>query len=197
MAGLTSWRAVVTHAQVQAGQKVLVTGAGSGVSNFAIQWALGLGAEVYVTSGSDEKINTVKALGVSGGVSYRDPEFTVQLRRMSGGFDAIIDSAGGDGINALLDTLNDAGRYVFFGATLGDPSSGLNLVNLFFRHIRMQGTTLGSPREFGAMLNFINNKKIELHIRDTFPLEEAVAAHQLMENFSQTGKIVLRNEPAI
>ena len=197
LAGLTSWRAVVTQAEVQAGQKVLVTAAGSGVSTFAIHWALGLGAEVYVTSGSEEKINKVKSLGVSEGVSYRDEGFTVQLRAMSGGFDAIIDSAGGDGINALLDTLNDAGRYVFFGSTLGDPSSGLELVNLFFRHIRLQGTTMGSPQDFGAMLNFVNDNKIEPIIHQTFPMQEAVAAHQLFENFSQMGKVILCNEQDI
>lgn len=194
LAGLTSWRAVVTQAEVQAGQKVLVTGAGSGVSTFAIQWALGLGAEVFVTSGSEEKIDKVKSMGVSEGVSYRNEGFTKQLRAISGGFDVIIDSAGGDSINALLDTLNDAGRYVFFGSTLGDPSTGLELANLFFRHIRLQGTTMGSPRDFGAMLNFVNDNKIEPVIHQIFPMQEAVVAHKLFENFSQMGKIVLRNE---
>jgi zinc-binding alcohol dehydrogenase/oxidoreductase len=194
LAGLTSWRAVITQAEVQAGQKVLVTAAGSGVSTFAIQWALGHGAEVYVTSGSEEKINKVKAMGVTDGVSYRDEGFTKQLREMSGGFDAIIDSAGGDGINALLDTLNDAGRYVFFGATLGNASAGLEMAKLFFRHIRIQGTTMGSLKDFAAMMDFVSDKKIEPIIHETFPMEEAVAAHKLMENFSQMGKIVLTNE---
>jgi len=194
LGGLTSWRAVVKHAEVQAGQKVLVTAAGSGVSTFAIQWALGLGAEVYVTSGSEEKINKVKSLGVTEGVSYRDEGFTRQLREMSGGFDAIIDSAGGDGLNALLATLNDAGRYVFFGSTLGNATNGLEMASLFFRHIRLQGTTMGSPQDFGAMINFVNDKKIEPLIHEIFPMEEAVAAHRLLENFSQTGKVVLRNE---
>jgi len=193
LAGLTSWRAVVTQAQVKAGQKVLVTAAGSGVSTFAIQWALGLGAEVYVTSGSEEKINKVKAMGVSDGVNYRDEGFTKRLREMSGGFDAIIDSAGGDGLNALLETLNDGGRYVFFGATLGNSAAGLEMSKIFFRHIRIQGTTMGSPQDFAAMMDFVRNKKIEPVIHQVFAMDEAVAAHKLMENFSQMGKIVLRN----
>ncbi len=194
LGGLTSWRAVVTQAEVQAGQKVLITAAGSGVSTFAIQWALGHGAEVYVTSGSKEKIEKARDMGASGGANYHDEGFTKQLRNMSGGFDAIIDSAGGDGINALLDTLNDAGRYVFFGATLGNASSGLEMAKLFFRHIRLQGTTMGSPQDFAAMMDFVCNKKIEPIIHQVFPMEEAVAAHKLMENFSQMGKIVLRIE---
>jgi zinc-binding alcohol dehydrogenase/oxidoreductase len=194
LGGLTAWRALVTHAEVQAGQKVLVTAAGSGVSTFAIQWALGHGAEVYVTSGSEEKIEKAKELGVSGGANYREEDFTRQLKGMSGGFDIIIDSAGGESLNGLLNTLNEAGRYVFFGATLGNPSKGLEIAKLFFKHIRMQGTMMGSPQEFTAMMKFVNDNKIEPLIHEIFPMKEAVAAHKLMEGFSQMGKIVLRIE---
>ncbi len=193
LAGLTSWRGVITHGEVEPGQKVLVTAAGSGVSSFAIQWALGLGAEVYVTSGSQGKIDHAKAMGVTAGANYREEGFTKQLRELSGGFDVIVDSAGGDGINALLDTLNGGGRYVFFGATLGNASAGLEMAKLFFRHIRIQGTTMGSPEEFGAMLNFISEKETQPVIHQVCALDDAVAAHQLMGNFSQTGKIVLSN----
>jgi zinc-binding alcohol dehydrogenase/oxidoreductase len=194
LAGLTAWRAVVTQAQVKKGDKVLVTAAGSGVSTFAIQWALGQGAEVFVTSGSVDKINKVLELGVSGGVNYKDEGFTKQLREMSGGFNAIIDSAGGNDLNAILDTLDNAGRYVFFGATMGNPESGLEIAKLFFRHIRIQGTMMGSPREFAAMMDFVSANKIEPLVHEVFPMSEAVAAHKLMESFSQMGKIVLRIE---
>jgi len=194
LAGLTAWRAVVTQAQVKKGDKVLVTAAGSGVSTFAIQWALGQGAEVFVTSGSVDKINKVLELGVSGGVNYKDEGFTKQLREMSGGFNAIIDSAGGNDLNAILDTLDNAGRYVFFGATMGNPESGLEIAKLFFRHIRIQGTMMGSPREFAAMMDFVSANKIEPLVHEVLPMSEAVAAHKLMESFSQMGKIVLRIE---
>ncbi len=194
LAGLTSWRAVVTHAEVETGQKVLVTAAGSGVSTFAIQWALALGAEVYVTSASEGKIDKAKAMGVSAGVVYREEGFTERLRKLSGGFDVIVDSAGGDGINALLDTLNGGGRYVFFGATLGNASTGLEVAKLFFRHLRLQGTTMGSPEEFAAMMRFIADNRIEPIIHQVLAMDEAVAAHKLLETFSQMGKIVLRNK---
>ena len=164
------------------------------MSTFAIQWALARGGEVYVTSGSEGKIDKAKAMGVSGGVVYRQEDFTKELRTLSGGFDVIVDSAGGDGINVLLDTLNDGGRYVFFGATLGNASTGLEMAKLFFRHIRIQGTTMGSPEEFAAMMQFIAENKTQPIIHQVFAMDEAVAAHKLMENFSQMGKIVLRNE---
>ena len=193
LAGLTAWRAVVTQAGVQPGQTVLVTGAGSGVSTFAIQWAAALGAEVYVTSGSEEKIEKAKAIGAVGGINYRHEDYHKTLRKQAGGFNAIIDSAGGDGMNKVLSTLRPAGRYVFFGATLGIPSTGLELPRLFFGQVRIQGTTMGSNAEFKAMLDFAGEKKIEPVIDRVLPMSEAVAAHKLLESFGQTGKVVLQN----
>ena len=193
LAGLTSWRAVVTQAQIQSGQKVLITGAGSGVSTSAILWCLHHGAEVYVTSGSDEKINVAKKLGAAHGENYKDPDCYKKLRQLSGGFNAVIDSAGGDAVNPILDTLLPGGRYVFFGSTLGNPGKGLSMGKLFFNHIRIQGTTMGSNKEFQAMLDFLNTHKITPVIDSVLPLSDAAQAHKMLENFQQTGKIVLKN----
>ena len=193
LAGLTAWRAVVTQAEVKSGQTVLVTGAGSGVSTFAIQWASALGAEVYVTSGSEEKIEKARSVGAAGGISYRQQDYHKILKKQTGGFNAIIDSAGGDGMNNILSTLKPAGRYVFFGATLGSPSVGLELPRLFFNHTRIQGTTMGSNAEFKAMLDFISEKKIEPVVDRVLPMSEAIAAHKLLESFGQMGKVVLHN----
>jgi NADPH:quinone reductase-like Zn-dependent oxidoreductase len=193
LAGLTSWRAVVTQANVKSGDKVLITGAGSGVSTFAILWCVNLGAEVYVSTSSEEKLEAAKALGAVAGENYKDPECYKKLRQESGGFNAVIDSAGGDALNSILNTLLPAGRFVFFGSTLGNPGKGLPLAKLFFQHIRIQGTTMGSNAEFESMLNFLSDKKIEPVIDRVLPLSEAVEAHKLMETFSHTGKIVLKN----
>ena len=193
LAGLTAWRAVVTQAEVKAGQTVLVTGAGSGVSTFAIQWASALGAEVYVTSGSEEKIDKAKSIGAVGGVSYKQEEYHKALRKQAGGFNAIIDSAGGDDVNNLLSTLRPAGRFVFFGATLGSPSTGLEIPRLFFNQNRIQGTMMGSNAEFKAMLGFVSENKIEPVVDRVLPMSEAIAAHKLLESFGQMGKVVLQN----
>lgn len=193
LAGLTSWRAVVTQAEVSPGDKVLITGAGSGVSTFAILWCLNLGAEVYVTSGNEGKIATAKSLGAKAGESYKDPDCYKKLKQLSGGFNVVIDSAGGDALNSILGTLLPAGRYVFFGATLGNSSKGLPMGKLFFNHTRIQGTTMGSNAEFKAMLDFLTEKEIVPVVDSVLPMSEAVKAHTLMETFSHTGKIVLRN----
>lgn len=191
LAGLTAWRAVVTHGEVGPGKTVLVTGAGSGVSTFAIQWAAKLGAEVFVSSGSEEKLEAAKAIGAVAGENYNDDECYKRLGKAAGGFDVIIDSAGGDALNPVLNTLRRAGRYVFFGATLGNPGNGLELPKLFLKHIRLQGTTMGSPEEFKAMLAFVNEHAIEPVIDEVFAFNDAVDAHRRMQSFSHRGKLVL------
>ncbi|TNE77661.1 MAG: alcohol dehydrogenase [Gammaproteobacteria bacterium] len=193
LSGLTAWRACVTQAEVCAGQRILITGAGSGVSSLAILWCLNLGAEVYVTSGNEAKLAAARQLGVSGAENYRDPDCYRKLRQQSGGFHAIIDSAGGNTVNALLDTLLHAGRYVFFGATLGNPEQGLEMPKLFFRHIRIQGTTMGSNAEFAAMLDFVDTHRIVPLVDRILPLHQAADAHVVLADFNQTGKIVLSN----
>ena len=115
LAGLTAWRAVFTQAEVHKNQKVLVTGAGGGVSTFIVLWCLHIGAKVYVSSSSKQKINDAIKLGVTAGENYNFKSCYKKLFDQSGGFDVVIDSAAGDLFNEVLDTLLPGGRYVFFG----------------------------------------------------------------------------------
>ncbi|MSR13576.1 MAG: alcohol dehydrogenase [Gammaproteobacteria bacterium] len=193
LAGLTAWRAVVTHGEVARGQKVLVTGIGGGAATFALLWAKYHGAEVYVTSGSDEKLQTAKGLGAKGGANYHSENWDKALREQSGGIDLVIDSAGGEVVNLALNTLNVGGRFIFFGATLGNPPQGLEMAKLFFRQVRIQGTTMGRPEEFAAMVEFINRHRIEPVVDKTFKFSEAPAAYQRMYASEQMGKLVLLN----
>ena len=191
LAGLTAWRATVTHGQVAAGQKVLVTGIGGGCATFALAWAHAHGAEVYVTSSSPDKLAAAARLGACAGFDYRHPDWGKQLRAAAGAIDLVVDSAGGDGLHEVLDTLGAGGRYVFFGATRGNPAQGLNMAKLFFRQIRIQGTTMGRPQEFRAMLDFVSARKLRPVVDHVYPFTEAVAAHQRMQQSEQMGKLVL------
>ena len=193
LAGLTAWRAVVTHGEVQPGQKVLVTGIGGGAAGFALMWARAHGAEVYVTSSSPDKLARAKTLGAAGGVDYRTPGWEKAVREMSGGIDLVIDSAGGNVVNAALNTLNNGGRFVFFGATLGNPPEGLEMAKLFFRQVRIQGTTMGRPEEFAAMIDCINGQQLTPIVDHRYALGEAATAYQRMHAAEQMGKLVLEN----
>ena len=193
LAGLTAWRAVVTQAEIHRNQKVLITGAGGGVSTFAILWSLYLGAEVYVSSSNEKKINGAKKLGVTAGENYHNEDCYKKLFEQSGGFDVVIDSAAGNLFNDILDTLLPGGRYVFFGSTAGRPPEGLPMGKVFFNHIRIQGTTMGSNNEFKSMLDFLNKNKIQPVIDSVHSLSNVVNAHAKMEVFGHTGKIILLN----
>jgi zinc-binding alcohol dehydrogenase/oxidoreductase len=193
LAALTAYRAVATRAQVKAGETVLVTGIGGGVATFALQISKALGARVLVTSGSDEKIEQAKALGADGGANYKTQEWAKEITGLTGGAgpDVIIDSAGADTLETAVKIAKPAGRIVFFGATNG-LAPNLDLRRIFFKQLNLLGSTMGSPREFAAMLQLYISQKLKPAVDKVFPLAETPAAHQRMEEAGQFGKIVLR-----
>jgi zinc-binding alcohol dehydrogenase/oxidoreductase len=192
LAGLTAWRALFTRARLQSGERVLITGVGGGVALFALQFAAAAGAEVWVTSGSPDKIARALSLGARGGMNYRDAGWAVALQQQAGGlFDVIVDSAGGEGFASLIELTRPGGRIVFFGATTGNPK-GLDLRKCFFRQINVLGTTMGSPADFAGLTQFVATHRITPVVDRVFPLVAAEAALRHMEAGAQFGKIVLQ-----
>jgi len=190
LAGLTAFRAVSIRANLQAGEKVLVTGAGGGAATFAIMFAKALGGEVYVTTGSDEKLERAKEIGASGGVNYKDAGWDKKLMDETGGFDVIVDSAMGENFSKLIELANAGGRIAFFGATTGNPPE-FNSRRVFWKQLSILGTTMGSPSDFAAMVSLVNSKKLRPTVNVTFPLEDADGALDHLLHASQFGKIVL------
>jgi len=191
LAGLTAWRALFTRARLAAGERVLVTGIGGGAALFALQFAVAAGAQVWVTSSSPAKLAKAQGLGALGGVNYRDAGWTqALLSAAGGGFDIIVDSAGGEGFTSLIELTRPGGRLVFFGTTTGNPP-GLDLRKCFFRQITLLGTTMGSSADFAGMIRFVAEHKIIPVVDRTFPLAETESALRHMEAGAQFGKIVL------
>jgi len=190
LGGLTTYRALFTKGNVKKGDKILVTGVGGGTGTVALQFAVAAGCEVFVTSGSEGKIEAAKKLGASGGVNYKTEDWAEQLGKLAGGFDVIIDSALGDGFAKLPDICNPGGRIVIFGGTAGNIPQ-LNGRKIFWRQLQIIGTMMGSPDDFKAMLDFVNQHKIIPVINEVLPLAEADKAVKKMEHSAQFGKIVL------
>lgn len=189
LAGLTAYRALFSRAKLQAGERVLVSGIGGGVALFALQFAVAAGADVWVTSSSTEKISRAVALGARGGFNYGEADWTQQAA-LVGGFDVVVDSAGGEGFEALIDLTAPGGRMVFFGATRGNPPV-LPMRKVFWRQISVLGSTMGSPGDWAAMTRLVAAKGIVPVVSATFSLERAAEAYALMEQGGQCGKIVL------
>jgi NADPH:quinone reductase-like Zn-dependent oxidoreductase len=190
LGALTGYRALVTRGQIQEGETVVVPGIGSGVATFVVQMAAALGARVFVTSGSDEKIERAKELGAEGGVNYNSEDWSKELKSMAGGVDLAVDHVGGEAFDALVSLAAPGGRIVTFGATAG-PKVTVVMPRIFLKHLTVLGTAMGTPEEFGAMLELYQDRGLKPAINETFPLEETTAAMEYMEKGEGIGKIVL------
>lgn len=191
LAGLTAYRAVVTKGQVQAGDKVLVPGAGGGVATYLIQFASALGAHVYVTSSDPGKLAKAKELGAVMGVDYTKDEWHKDIKQHSGGIDLVLDSIGGEVFKRYLSVLNIGGRIVSFGATKG-PVPELVMPKLFLKEITLYGSTMGSNPEFRDMLQLVSDKHIEPVIDAVHPITDISHAQHDLEAGRNFGKILLK-----
>ena len=192
LAGLTAYRSLVVRAQARAGERVLITGVGGGVALFAMQFAVALGARVFVTSGSEEKLGKALALGAAGAVNYKSADWVSSLRSMAGGgFDVIIDGTAGASVNDLLDLAVPGGRLVFYGATLGNAPDVL-IRRIFWKQLNVLGSTMGSPADFAALMTFVGTHGIRPVVDSVFSPLDGAAAFARMEEGVQFGKIVLK-----
>ncbi|HEX6711216.1 MAG TPA: zinc-binding dehydrogenase [Rubrobacter sp.] len=190
LGALTAYRALVTRGQIQEGETVVVPGIGSGVATFVVQMAAALGARVFVTSGSDEKIEKAKELGAEGGVNYNSEDWSKELKSMAGSADLSVDHVGGEAFDALVSLAAPGGRIVTFGATAG-PKVTVVMPRVFLKHLTVLGTAMGTPEEFGAMLDLFSDHGLHPAINKSFALEETMAAMEYMEEGEGIGKIVL------
>lgn len=190
LAGLTAYRALVYQGQVKAGDKVLVTGIGGGVAQFAAQFAMALGAEVYASSSSEAKSERALAMGIKGVFDYKSDSWTQDALDKTGGFDLIIDGAAGDTLNNLISVAKPGGKIVFYGATMGNPGK-LEARKIFWNQLKIMGSTMGSDQDFAEMLDLVATRQIRPVIDQVFPLEQAIEAFDRMKAGAQFGKIVL------
>jgi NADPH:quinone reductase-like Zn-dependent oxidoreductase len=190
LAGLTAYRALVTKGGVKKGETVLIPGVGGGVATYLVQFAAALGAEVYVTSSKEEKIEKAKSFGATGGVNYTSDDWSEELEKLTGGIDLSIDSIGGEVFKTLVSLGKIGSRIVSFGATRG-PVPNLLLPSMTVKEMSVIGSTMGSPKDFADMVKFVEEHKIHPILDKTFSVEEATEALLRMEKGENLGKIVL------
>jgi zinc-binding alcohol dehydrogenase/oxidoreductase len=190
LAGLTAWRALFYHGQLQAGQRVMITGAGGGVSQIAILFALAKGAIVSITSGDEAKLQQWKQSGVHHAYNYKHQDWVKQAEKNEPGYDLVVDSTGGNQINSLIRLTAAGGKIVFYGATTGVPEK-IDLHRMFWKQISLQGSTMGSDSEFEQMIQFVSKHKITPLVDSVRPLSNALAAFDKMRQANQLGKLVI------
>lgn len=190
LAGLTAYRVLVSRAQVKAGETVLVTGIGGGVALFVLQFARALGAQTWVTSSSGDKITRAAKWGAQGGFNYKEQGWVDQAKKAVGGFDVIIDSAGGPGFNDLLDLAKPGARLGFFGGTAGAVPE-FQLRRVFWKQLSLLGSTMGSPDDWAAMIDCVRHHHIKPVISEVVALNDVTTAFERLEHSSQFGKLVV------
>jgi zinc-binding alcohol dehydrogenase/oxidoreductase len=191
MAALTAYRALFTKAQVTQSDKVLITGIGGGAALYLMQMAVAIGASVYVTSSSDEKIKKAIELGAKGGFNYKDSEWIEKAKLEAGAFDVITDSAGGNGFAALTEVANAAARIVLFGRTAGNINN-LKPGIIYNKQLQIMGTVMGTSKEFAEMIALYQKYKLRPVIDKEFSLNDINDAFKYMDNGGHFGKVVFK-----
>jgi len=189
---VTAWHMLVTRAAVQPGEDVLIHAAGSGVGSIGIQIAKLRGARVIATAGSDEKLEKARALGADDVINYTRADWPKEVRRLTGkkGVEVVFEHTGAETWPGSINSLARDGRLVTCGAT-GGYDARTDLRQVFYRHLSLLGSFMGSKAELLDAMKFVERGMIRAVVDQTLPLADARRAHELMEERAQFGKLVL------
>jgi putative PIG3 family NAD(P)H quinone oxidoreductase len=194
---------VFTRGALKPGESFLVHGGSSGIGSTAIQLAKHFGARVFTTAGSAEKVAFCKKLGADIALNYREQDFVAEIKALTGkkGVDVILDMVGGPYVQKNLSALAPDGRLVQIAFLQGSKVKDFDFMSLMLKRLTLTGATLRSrplnaKEAIAAALRekvwpLLDSGAVKPILHATFPLEEARAAHELMESSAHLGKIVL------
>lgn len=193
LATLTAWRMVVTRAAVSERDTVLIWGIGGGVAAAALQIAKLQGARVWVTSGSDAKLDRARALGADEVFNHNIIDVGREVRARTGkrGVDVVIDNVGEATWAQSLVALGKQGRLVTCGATSG-PMVQTDARRLFWNQWTIMGSTMGNDRELDAVMRAFSAGALTPPLDSVFEIESGRAAFERLASGEQFGKIVIR-----
>jgi NADPH:quinone reductase-like Zn-dependent oxidoreductase len=192
LATLTAWRMVHTRARVRAGERVLIWGIGGGVAIAALQICKQIGAEVWVTSSSAEKLDRARALGADHFLNSENDDIPSSIRQVTAkaGVDVVIDNVGQATWSRSLQALGRRGRLVSCGATSG-PMVETDARRLFWNQWTIMGSTMGNDDEFDAITRELRADHLLPPVDSVWPLERGREAYERLASGKQFGKIVL------
>jgi NADPH2:quinone reductase len=200
---LTAFVNIFMEADFKAGETVLLHGGGSGVGTAAIQLVRQAGGRMIVTAGSQAKIDKCLELGAHLAINYKEEDFVQRVQDYTGGegVDVIIDMVGADYLERNLSLLKLKGRLVYI-STLSGSRAEVDLGRLMGRRLRMIGSVLRArsleekadiTRRFVARFwPLLESGAIQPVIDTVFPIQEADAAHQVLADYKNIGKVVLK-----
>nr|GEW60635.1 quinone oxidoreductase PIG3 [Tanacetum cinerariifolium] len=198
----TVWSTVFMTSKLSSGETFLIHGGSSGIGTFAIQMAKYLGIKVFVTAGSEEKLNACKELGADVGINYKTEDFVARVKEETGGkgVDVILDNIGGSYFQKNLESLAIDGRLFIIGF-MGGVKTEANISLLLAKRLTVQGAglrtrSLEKKAEIVSEVEknvwpVIAQGKVKPVVYKYLPLSEAGEGHKLMETSAHIGKILL------
>jgi NADPH:quinone reductase-like Zn-dependent oxidoreductase len=186
----TAYRMLVTRAQIEEGEWVLVWGIGGGVATAALAIAKALGASVIVTSSSDAKLERARELGADATVNHATGDVVAAVKDACGGADVVVETIGEATWKSSLAAARAGGRVVLCGATSG-PNPPAQLHRIWWKQLDVLGSTMGTRADFEGAFELVKSGRARPVIDRVYPLDEARAAHERLEAGEQFGKIVL------
>jgi NADPH:quinone reductase-like Zn-dependent oxidoreductase len=192
LATLTAWRMIVTRAAVRPGENVLIWGIGGGVALAALQICKLLGARVWVTSGSDDKLARARALGADETINHRRLDVGTIVRERTGkrGVDVVVDNVGTATWKQSLQALGRRGRLVTCGGTSG-PLLETDVRRLFWNQWTIMGSTMGNDAEFDAIVGKLREGRLLPPVDSVFPIADGSQAFERLASGEQFGKVVV------
>jgi len=195
----TAHRMIITHKTIEAGEKVVVLGASGGVGTGCVLLAKMLGAEVVACASSADKIQRLKDLGADHVINYKDTDWSKwviekygkpQRRTYEGGADVVINFTGGDTWGSTLRCVKRGGKILVCGATAGyDPKEDLRYIWSF--ELKVIGSNSFYDDNLKALMELIDQGRINPVIDEVLPLERAVDGLRLIEDRKVFGKVII------
>ncbi|WP_420644839.1 zinc-binding dehydrogenase [Candidatus Leptofilum sp.] len=191
---VTAWHSLITRGGLQAGESVLVVGAGGGVNTAAIQIAKLAGAgRIYAVGSTDEKLAMAESLGADVLINRKKEDWGKAIFKATNrrGVDIVVDNVGAATYHKSLRALKKGGRLLTVGNTSG-PKFEIDNRLLFGKHLSIIGSTMGTSADYETVMNLIFDGRLNPVIDTVYPLSEGVTALKRLEAGDVAGKLVLK-----
>lgn len=191
---VTAWHSLITRGRLQAGEDVLIVGAGGGVNTAAIQVAKLAGARrIFVVGSSDEKLAQAEALGADVLINRHKETWAKAVYKATArqGVDVAVDNVGAATFQQSLRSLKKGGRLLTVGNTSG-PRFEIDNRLIFGKQLQIIGSTMGTQADFETVMKFVFAGRLQSVIDTVYPLAEGIHALQRLESGDVKGKLILR-----